>query len=205
MRIIAWNCRGLARPAAKRMLQELLSSHKPDIVFMCEVKTAHTDKLSSLLRISNMPNFTFAPVFNKGALPAIPTLKPFFWQCFHDIYSSFDGPWLAMEDFNEILSQNEEREGKHFASAFRNTLYDEFENCNLIDLGFTGNNFTWNNRRPGLANIQSHLDRGVANTDWCLLFPKTIITYLPAIASDHCSIFLDNHPNTANQPRPFLF
>ncbi|KAL0359375.1 UNVERIFIED_CONTAM: hypothetical protein Sangu_0786900 [Sesamum angustifolium] len=136
--------------------------------------------------------------------PAIPTLKPFFWQSFHDIYSSFDGPWLAMEDFNEILSQNEKREGKHFASAFRNTLYDEFENCNLIDLGFTRNNFTWNNRRPGLANIQSHLDRGVANTDWCLLFPKTIITHLSIIASDYCPIFLDTHPNTANQPRPLF-
>ncbi|KAL0408606.1 UNVERIFIED_CONTAM: putative ribonuclease H protein [Sesamum radiatum] len=246
MRILAWNCHGLARPAARRMLRELLQSHKPDILFLCEIKTKHTDKLSSLLQSFNLLYSAFVPAFNKaGGLclawtpslnvniiltntwminaliflnsdprpwqftgvhcPAVPTLKPDFWYCFNEICSSFDGPWLAMGDFNAVLAQNEKMGGKPFASASRNAFGDELDLCNLIDLGFTGFKYTWSNKRPGKANIQSRLDRGVANSDWCLLYPKTIITHLPAIASDHCPLLLDTHPNTEPRPRPFFF
>ncbi|KAK4385625.1 hypothetical protein Sango_2686500 [Sesamum angolense] len=110
-----------------------------------------------------------------------------------------------MGDFNAILSQQEKRGGRPFASASRNNLGDEIDACNLIDLGFVGPRFTWNNKRPGCANIQSRLDSGVANVDWCLLYPKSIIFHLLAIASDHCPLLLDTHPNSANRPRPFFF
>ncbi|KAL0402832.1 UNVERIFIED_CONTAM: LINE-1 retrotransposable element O protein [Sesamum radiatum] len=228
------------------MLRDLLQTHKPDIIFLCEIKTAHTDKLSSLLQSSNLINSAFVPAFNKaGGLclawtpsinvnviltnpwminvliflnaepcpwqftgihcPAVPALKPSFWHSFSELCSNFDGPWLAMGDFNGVMSQDEKRGGKPFASASRNALGDELETCNLIDLGFTGSIYTCTNKRPGIANIQSRLDRGVANTDWCLLYPKTIITHLPAIASDHCPLLLDTHPPTSNRPRPFYF
>ncbi|KAK4411816.1 hypothetical protein Sango_0254600 [Sesamum angolense] len=246
MRILAWNCRGLARPAARRMLRELLQSHKSDIIFICEIKTANTDKLSSLLQSFNLVYSALVPAFNKaGGLClawtpsitvnvvltnpwminaliflnseprpwqftgvhclAIPTLKPVFWHCFNEICSSFDGPWLAMGDFNAVLAQTEKRGGKPFASASRNAFRDELETCNLIYLGFTGVKFTWSNKRPGKTNIQSRLDRGVANSDWCLLYPQTIITHIPAIALDHSSLLLDTHPHSEFRPRPFFF
>ncbi|KAL0290340.1 UNVERIFIED_CONTAM: hypothetical protein Sangu_2578200 [Sesamum angustifolium] len=110
-----------------------------------------------------------------------------------------------MGDFNAILSQDEKRGGRPFASASRNSLGDQLDCCNLIDLGFSGPKYTWTNKRPGLANIQSRIDRGVANADWCLLYPNAFITHLPAIASDHCPLLLVTHPNNSNRPRPFFF
>ncbi|KAL0405674.1 UNVERIFIED_CONTAM: hypothetical protein Slati_3881300 [Sesamum latifolium] len=66
MRILAWNYRGLARPAARRMLWELVESHKSDILFLCEIKIAHTDKLSYLLQSSNLIYSALVPAFNKA-------------------------------------------------------------------------------------------------------------------------------------------
>ncbi|KAL0405295.1 UNVERIFIED_CONTAM: hypothetical protein Slati_3843400, partial [Sesamum latifolium] len=137
--------------------------------------------------------------------PVIPTLNPLFWQSLTNISSSFDGPWLVMGDFNAVLSQQEKQGGRPFASTSRNWIGDDFDACNLIDFGFSGSRFTWSNKRSGLANIQSRLDRGVANAEWCLLYPKALITHLPAIASDHSPLLLDTHPNTADRPRPFFF
>ncbi|XP_030943673.1 uncharacterized protein LOC115968415 [Quercus lobata] len=45
------------------------------------------------------------------------------------------------------------------------------EECNLIDLGFCGYKFTWNNKRPGAANTRERLDRAVANKEWRDMFP----------------------------------
>lgn len=39
------------------------------------------------------------------------------------------------------------------------------EDHGLMDLGFEGHPFTWNNKRGGLENIQERLDRGIANED----------------------------------------
>ncbi|KAL0434725.1 UNVERIFIED_CONTAM: hypothetical protein Sradi_0180400 [Sesamum radiatum] len=245
MKIIAWNCRGLARPAARRMLRDL-HTHKPDIIFLCEIKTAHTDKISSILLNANLSCSDFVSAFNKaGGLclawnpsitvnvvlkspwlinaliflnadpwpwqftgvhcPAVTSLKPLFWQSISDICSSFDEPWLIMGDFNAVLSQDEKRGGKPFASASRNALGNELDVCHLIDLGFSGYRFTWTNKRPGLANIQSRLGRGVANAEWCLLYPNALILHLPAITSDHSPLLLNTHPECMNKPRPFFF
>ncbi|KAK4395689.1 putative mitochondrial protein [Sesamum angolense] len=53
-----------------------------------------------------------------------------------------------MGDFNAVLTQNK-RGGEPFSSASRNAFGDELEFCNLIDLGFTGNSFTWTDKMPG--------------------------------------------------------
>ncbi|KAL0410725.1 UNVERIFIED_CONTAM: hypothetical protein Slati_3662200 [Sesamum latifolium] len=246
MKILAWNCRGLARPAARRMLRDLLQSHKPDIIFLCEIKTSHTDKISSILLSSNLIFSNFVPAVNKaGGLclawtasvsvniilenpwminaliclnatphpwqftgvhcPAVSCFKPVFWQSLNEIHQSFTGPWLVMGDFNAVLSQVEKRGGKPFASASRNSLGDELDSCNLIDLGFSGYKFTWSNKRPGMTNIQSRLDRGVANAEWCLLYPKAHILHLPPFTSDHSPLLLDTQPTSVNRPRPFFF
>ena len=43
--------------------------------------------------------------------------------------------------------------------------------CGLIDLGFLGNQFTWNNGREGDAYVQQRLDRACATPKWREIFP----------------------------------
>ena len=38
MKFISWNCRGLARPQAKRALRALIRKHNPICVFLMETK-----------------------------------------------------------------------------------------------------------------------------------------------------------------------
>lgn len=78
------------------------------------------------------------------------------WQRLKDLYSICDMPWMVIGDLNEIMYSS------HFMSAFR----DAMEECNLSDLGYTGDRFTWHR---GL--IRERLDRAISNDKWNDMFP----------------------------------
>jgi hypothetical protein len=75
----------------------------------------------------------------------------------------------------------------------------------LIDLGYSGNPFTWNNKRQGRENLRERLDRGLSNKDWVLLFPNSHISHLPASSSNHNPILLSTSGNSLHLPKPFKF
>lgn len=245
MKIISWNCQGLAKPKAIRALRFLLKETKPDIIFLCEVKTSLSLPISKALSSSLLTNQSFVPpVGIAGGLvlawnssvniqinlqnsflinalvhsdsnlplwqftgiycPCHPIGKTSFWNQISDIAAIFDGPWLIMGDFNSIKSQSEKQGGRPFASSSNHNLFYELNNFGLIDLGFHGQPFTWNNKRSGLANVQQRIDRGVANSQWCVLFPRSSIFHLPAISSDHTPLIL-NSCISPDGRKPFRF
>ncbi|KAL5546351.1 hypothetical protein UlMin_006038 [Ulmus minor] len=59
-------------------------------------------------------------------------------------------------------------------------LYD----CQICDLGFVGDPFTWCNNRPNDL-IYERLDRGFRNSEWMDRFSNTKVEHLSAICSDH--------------------
>lgn len=75
----------------------------------------------------------------------------------------------------------------------------------LIDLGFDGNPYTWNNKRIGRANICERLDKGFANGQWRILFPNASVSHLLAFNSDHRPILLTTNPHPYSRPKPFRF
>lgn len=46
------------------------------------------------------------------------------------------------------------------------TFREVLEDCGLVDLGFMGLPFTYDNVRDGDANVKVRLDREVADTNW---------------------------------------
>jgi hypothetical protein len=109
--------------------------------------------------------------------------------------------WMVMGDFNEILDSSEKRGGgdrpRRQMEAFRRTLSD----CALMDLGFCGPKFTWNNCKEEGAFIRERLDRGVANKEWCAQFPNFRILVEVAAFSDHNPILLSTQWRGGSPPR----
>ena len=76
-----------------------------------------------------------------------------------------DAPWLMAGDFNEALWQHEHfsriSRGESQMEAFRDTLFV----CELLDLGFSGAPYTYDNGQLGIGNVRGRLDRACATDD----------------------------------------
>ncbi|MCH81856.1 hypothetical protein A2U01_0002649, partial [Trifolium medium] len=86
--------------------------------------------------------------------------------------------WLLFGDFNIILSNEEKLGGNaidpNLITIFRTTI----NRCNLQDLGYIGEIFTWNNRQESHNHIKARLDRFLASADWIHSFPNFQNTHL---------------------------
>jgi hypothetical protein len=90
------------------------------------------------------------------------------------------------------LLYSEEKSGgnpldPNLTTSFKNTI----NHCDLQDLGYKGNIFTWTNRQQGEQLIESRLDRFLATTNWITMFPNYNNNHLLRYQSDHCPILLE--------------
>ena len=69
------------------------------------------------------------------------------WSCLRDLHQRIKLPWLIVGDFNEILYSHEKEGGAlrpmHMMQNFRDALVD----CELEDMGCSGELYTWRRRR----------------------------------------------------------
>ncbi|EPS59531.1 hypothetical protein M569_15275, partial [Genlisea aurea] len=108
------------------------------------------------------------------------------------LHQQFSLPWLVVGDFNEVLKQEE-----HCSSILRSLssmmkFKEALDDCELLDLGFSGNPFTWTNNRIHPHTVRARLDRFVANGQWISapIYPNSSVKHLRYGGSDHCPIFL---------------
>ncbi len=127
------------------------------------------------------------------------------WENLATLLESLDGPWICFGDFNVVLGDNEKEGGRIGNSSTPNYLKDILFELGVMDLGFSGNTFTWTNKRWGKNCIRERLDMGIANISWRLNFPKAAIFHLGAIKSDHCPLLLDTWLQALISNRPFRF
>ncbi|KAL0402013.1 UNVERIFIED_CONTAM: hypothetical protein Slati_4231200 [Sesamum latifolium] len=80
-------------------------------------------------------------------------------------------PWLVVGDFNEILSQQEKQGILQRVQWKINGFRDYFHECDLHDIGFEGNIFTWSNHREAPHTVRVHLDPACSSPRWASLFP----------------------------------
>lgn len=127
------------------------------------------------------------------------------WETLRRLRGVSEMPWLVVGDFNEVMwsfeyfSECERAEGQ--MAAFRDALGD----CDLMDLGFSGLPFTYDNGREQQANVKVRLDRAVADTGWRDLFPEAAVSHLVSSCSDHCPLFLEIKKESWECHKPRIF
>ena len=127
------------------------------------------------------------------------------WCNLNALLRSLNGPWMCFGDFNCVVSESEKQGGVRGSPSTPTFLKDLLFDLEAVDLGYSGNQFTWWNKRWGKGAIRERLDRAISNPSWRLAFPKAIVLHLGAINSDHAPLLIDTNPDEDFCPRPFRF
>jgi hypothetical protein len=114
-------------------------------------------------------------------------------------------PWLCIGNFNSITSSMDKLGGQPFNGLAQNDFRQFMNSFGMIDLGFSGNPYTWSNHRQGHGLIKERLDRGIVSSTWLHAFPAISDTHLPDYTSDHNPLLLDTAIPSPSLSRPFRF
>ena len=232
MKVLAWNCQGLACAPTIHPLWSLNRLHKPVIIFLSKTKIQPAKICLVLKKIGfsscvQIPSIglnggLFLAWKNEVDLEPIKqdaqsdhmygllwfspsALDVFFCVC--SLSASFIAcllgasiwNWQLLSKFlaftwefyfNSIHVASKKSGGRAYGSQFHCSFEDFVHSNGLIDLGFNGNKFTRSNHKHGIGNIKERLDKGLANRDWVLLYPKSLINHLPATNSDRYPLLL---------------
>ena len=124
------------------------------------------------------------------------------WQLFKHLHTRSSTPWICVGDYNEIMASNEKQGGLPKPLNQMQVFWATLLHCGLVDLGFQGNIFTWNNGRPGDAFVQESLDRACATVEWKEIFLAARVIHLQSSYFDHVPIPITTHdPNQPNRRR----
>ncbi|XP_059436777.1 uncharacterized protein LOC132169841 [Corylus avellana] len=178
MSIMSWNCRGLGNPRTVRDLCRLVKVKKPEMVFLMETIMGK-NKMERIRSRLGFPNMLVVDCVGKSGGLAL------LWTETIEVevqnYSS--------RHINAKVSTKPSMGWWKFTGFYGHPE----ANCELVDMGFRGPKYTWNNGREGAAFIQERLDRAVANDRWSSLFPQAEILVEGSSCSDHLPLFVVFH------------
>lgn len=113
------------------------------------------------------------------------------WQHLRGLHVQPAKPWLCAGDFNKILLSHEKEGGRPRSQVCMDRFRETLEHCQLYDLGFEGDVFTWRNHNHVAADyIRERLDRAVANDLWMLRFPNYRVINGDPRHSDHRPVII---------------
>ncbi|KAH1097584.1 hypothetical protein J1N35_014505 [Gossypium stocksii] len=113
------------------------------------------------------------------------------WDLLRSLSKEQNYPWLVCVDFNEIMYSFEKSGGQSRKEKRMEAFRGVLEECQLIDVGYTGVWFMWERGNIPETNIRERLDRGVVNEKWMQLFPRGNIHHLTSSLSDHCPLLIN--------------
>jgi hypothetical protein len=112
---------------------------------------------------------------------------------------------LCMGDRNEIMHPSEKLGPAAVNFNRMNAFCSLVKQCGLFDLGYDGPAYTWSNKRFTSAPTYEHLDRCLANVEWCRAFPTSTVLHLPMMYIDHAPILLLPTSQHQKPQKPFRF
>ncbi|XP_062119269.1 uncharacterized protein LOC133833020 [Humulus lupulus] len=124
------------------------------------------------------------------------------WKELQDL--SVMGPWIVMGDFNDILAK-EERIGNRVRYKSSTDFIECVANCQLEDVKYSGNLYTWCNKQHGEDRIYSKIDRVLANQIWLSLFPDAEAVFFEEGLFDHTPAVLTVYSNVPCGRKPFKY
>jgi hypothetical protein len=65
------------------------------------------------------------------------------WNCLRDLSNRTKLPWIVIGDFNEIPYSDEKEGGNPRPLCMMQDFRDRLPDCELHDMGFMGDKFTW--------------------------------------------------------------
>ncbi|KAJ1389174.1 Zinc knuckle CX2CX4HX4C [Sesbania bispinosa] len=120
--------------------------------------------------------------------------KKFMWEVLKRIHRDVgEVPWLCFGDMNQVMSNDEKRGGNLIPESMLHGFGECVQLCGLIDLGYVGPKFTWDNRQKEKLNIKARLNWFLACSRWQDMFPSSVVYHLGHYPSDHCPILLDTN------------
>ncbi|MCH80635.1 hypothetical protein A2U01_0001405, partial [Trifolium medium] len=89
-----------------------------------------------------------------------------------------------------VLNSSEKQGGRAPSPNITSLFYNTLNNCDLMDLGYHGDKFTWVNNQENEGHIKERLDRFCASPSWTTKFPRYTNYHLLNYSSDHNPILL---------------
>ncbi|XP_019162202.1 PREDICTED: uncharacterized protein LOC109158760 [Ipomoea nil] len=174
MKVISWNCRGIANRRVRCHVKELLNTTKVDALCLLEIRSPKADNMISYVR----PNML---------------AKCRFWEDCESFGRSLQAPWIVMGDLNDIAAVGEQWGSDSVNSNGLQRFVDAYSRCGLIDPGYSGSTFTWYRFAGGRVIQMRRLDRVLWNLSAQHAFPESKVRVLPRLHSDHSPILFIGH------------
>ncbi|XP_062077369.1 uncharacterized protein LOC133782170 [Humulus lupulus] len=113
-------------------------------------------------------------------------------------------PWVVLGDFNDILNRDE-RIGDRARHSLNNEFINCVSGCQLEDVKYSGNFYTWSNKQQGSDKIYSKIDRVMANQAWMEKFTNAEAIFLNEGIFDHTPAVLTVHSDIPSGKKPFKY
>ncbi|XP_056688734.1 uncharacterized protein [Spinacia oleracea] len=116
--------------------------------------------------------------------------KHYTWELMRAIKARSSLPTVMFGDFNEIMGMHEKEGGAVRGERQLDAFREAIEACDCRDLGYKGNIFTWKRGTSMETMVRERLDRYIADTQWCSMFPYSEVIHFPICHSNHAAILL---------------
>uniref|UniRef100_A0A803QNL0 Reverse transcriptase domain-containing protein n=1 Tax=Cannabis sativa TaxID=3483 RepID=A0A803QNL0_CANSA len=205
-RIVSWNVRGINDYNKQNQVKNILHVNKAGLVGLLE-KRVKALKLGALyVDMFKGWCFTLNIAWQEGGR-IIVAWNPFSYsvnilnctnQLIHLLVVTLDG------DFNDILFK-EERIGKRVKYNATTDFIDCVGICQSEDIKYSGNYYTWNNKRQGGERICSKINRVLANQKWLDNFSNAKAVFAAEESFDHTPVIVSMYHEILNGKKPFNY